>query len=289
MSLHDSSPSGKSPGNSHDVASARVPSPSLTPDRRRIDSDVRAFLRQPSTPWITFDKDGRPSRHSIAPLGEVFTSARSSILIGDMFGALPTAPAVTDPNAVEPSSLVVASDVVDPVDAGTPRLPAMSAPDAPDATDANAFARPSLGRRAAAVGAGLAGVLAVGALVFGLGGTSGTGAAPAKATFGSSVQNAQTGADLPPPDFSASANATPTPKPAPAPAATAAPKFARLTIAGNAQRGFVFLDGKRLLGKGDRSFTVTCGVHQIAVGERTAVREVDVPCNAEYVVDGSTP
>jgi hypothetical protein len=29
------------------------------PDRKRIDSDVRAFLRPVSSPWIVFDRDSR--------------------------------------------------------------------------------------------------------------------------------------------------------------------------------------------------------------------------------------
>src|SRR5262245_53149545 len=49
-------------------------------DRRRLDSDVRAFLRQPSTPWVVFDRDSRVPRDvpRDVPIG-AFTSARSSL------------------------------------------------------------------------------------------------------------------------------------------------------------------------------------------------------------------
>jgi hypothetical protein len=44
------------------------------------------------------------------------------------------------------------------------------------------------------------------------------------------------------------------------------------------------MDGKRMLGRGARSFTVMCGPHTIAVGNRADAHEVLVPCNAELVV-----
>jgi len=48
------------------------------PDRRRIDSDVRAFLREPSTPWIVFDQEGRPP--SQLAVGEVLKGPRRTLL-----------------------------------------------------------------------------------------------------------------------------------------------------------------------------------------------------------------
>jgi hypothetical protein len=67
----------------------------------------------------------------------------------------------------------------------------------------------------------------------------------------------------------------------------AAPKrFGRVSITGEARSRDVFMDGKRLLGHGARSFTVFCGPHTIGVGKRSDVREVEIPCTgtAELVV-----
>src|SRR5689334_11714124 len=46
------------------------------PDRARIDSDVRAFLRPVSSPWIVFDRDSKVDfgRHALR-VGAVFTSS----------------------------------------------------------------------------------------------------------------------------------------------------------------------------------------------------------------------
>jgi hypothetical protein len=66
------------------------------------------------------------------------------------------------------------------------------------------------------------------------------------------------------------------------PAKAAARKWARLSTTNESQSRGVFLDGKRLLGKGARSFTISCGAHTIAVGSRTDVREVDLPCTGVY-------
>src|SRR4051794_16659592 len=47
------------------------------PDRARIDSDVRAFLRPASSPWIVFDRDSRIDdfAKSALRLGAVFASS----------------------------------------------------------------------------------------------------------------------------------------------------------------------------------------------------------------------
>jgi hypothetical protein len=39
-----------------------------------------------------------------------------------------------------------------------------------------------------------------------------------------------------------------------------------------------------MLGHGTRSFAVLCGTHTVAVTDKTDAREVDVPCDGEYIV-----
>ena len=107
-------------------------------------------------------------------------------------------------------------------------------------------------------------------------------------------------ADIPPPDFDVSAaaaklTATSAAVAPSAPAAareeasvkTSARKYGRLTVAGDARGRDMFFDGKRMLGRGARSFTVMCGTHTVAVGTRTDTRAVDIPCTgvAELVVE----
>ncbi len=64
----------------------------------------------------------------------------------------------------------------------------------------------------------------------------------------------------------------------------AAKRWGRLSVAGDARGKEVFMDGKRMLGRGARSFTVMCGTHSIAIGNRADAHDVEVPCNAELVV-----
>ena len=66
--------------------------------------------------------------------------------------------------------------------------------------------------------------------------------------------------------------------------ARASKKYGRLSISGDARAKDVFIDGKRMLGRGARSFTVICGPHTIAVGNRADAHDVDIPCGAELVV-----
>ena len=243
-----------------------------TPDRRRIDSDVRAFLREPSTPWIVFDQDARPA--SQLAMGEVqpWRSPLSSVMPEHgFFPATAAVDAHTQPTAaLEPSSLAVAADLVEetPVEVGSAPIPMRG------------LSRRVLG--AAVGGAAMLAVVAIGLVA--LSATPAPEGAPATANAGPS------GGDLLPPDLDV--------KPAPAPAAPApsapavvapesrplAQRFGRLSIVGDARGRDVFLDGKRMLGKGTRSFTVTCGPHTIAIGTRSDGREMDVPCNAELTL-----
>lgn len=265
VGLHDEDFSAKSP----DALPQAVPTATLTPDRRRIDSDVRCFLRQPSTPWITFDKAPGHEEPS------VFTSASSSILTSRVFPADP--PWTPEPPKQEPSSVAVAAD-----------LGIGPAPFAPD--DADPFLP---AKRSSRVVVGAAAAIAVVGLASAIGfGSSSTSEASRSHRAPIAAYAGQpNGADLTPPSLDipeakAPAAASTAPPSAPATTTTSSgpDQYGRLSIAGKARASYVFLDGKRLLGKGARSFTIVCGPHQIAVGDRSNVRAVDVPCNAETVI-----
>ena len=129
---------------------------------------------------------------------------------------------------------------------------------------------------AAAAGLALVSTLAIG--VVALSATNSHDLQPGRSSvqasprsFGSPVP-----ADVPPPDLDAKAVA-----PVVAAVPTAKQLFGKLSVTGSRD---VFLDGKRLLGRGARSFTVMCGTHSIAIGVRTDAHDLDVPCNAELVV-----
>lgn len=266
------------------------------PDRRRIDSDVRAFLREPSTPWIVFDRDGRPP--SQLAVGEMFSTPRRSLLsFADASTFFPSTAIIdaTPSGTHEPSSLAVASD-----------LEAADAASAARSTDdddlAGARSVPmfgGIGRRVIGAAAGalaLVATLAIGTFVM----RSSADAPPghvAASQLSSRSFGAGVPADVPPPDLDVRA-------PVAAPAAVAAPtvtlatretaapvkpsakKFGRLSVTGDARSRDVFFDGKRMLGRGARTFTVMCGAHTVAVGNRADVREVEIPCtgSAELVI-----
>lgn len=228
------------------------------PDRKRLDSDVRAFMRQPSTPWITFDRDSRV--HQAEALGHH----------APLFPNEPHTP------PAEPSNVVVATDLVPP-----------AAPTgAPVAFDDDAIPVRKLGRRALWAAAIFAGVLGVGA---------GSAAAVSVATHHpaaaqASVTAAPVTTEAPPPDLTPPPPEAPKAAPAPAPTTPKFPpndpraKLGRLVIRGSASYEWVFMDGKRMLGRGPRSFDVMCGDHTIAINRREAATHVDVPCMGEYAV-----
>jgi hypothetical protein len=83
--------------------------------------------------------------------------------------------------------------------------------------------------------------------------------------------------------------------PAPQPQASAAPvvgaeatdpkkRWGKLTIKADGKTHNVWFDGKRMLGSGTRSFLVFCGMHTIAVNDKIDSKDVEIPCNGEYVV-----
>jgi hypothetical protein len=270
---------------------ARIAAVSL-PDRRRIDSDVRAFLREPSTPWIVFDQEGRPP--SQLAVGEVLTVPRKTLLSDYDF--FPATAAVDGSSAarLEPSSLAVAADL----ESEDERAADLAA----DALLAGSLPMAGLSRRvlgASAAAVALMSLLVVG--VFALRGSSPDmtssrstlAAQPAQRSFGGAVP-----AEVPPPDLAPAAVtpaaaapavvAPPTPVAAPARdeamSRPASKRWGRLSVAGDARGKDVFMDGKRMLGRGARSFTVMCGTHSIAIGNRADAHDVDVPCNAELVL-----
>ncbi len=218
------------------------------PDRKRFDSDVRALMRQPSTPWITFDRDSR------LPQGE---APEALVAPAAMF------PETTLQPVSEPSSLVVASEIEEP-----PALPMQQVGVGRHRVIAFAAA-------AVAMLAGAAALLSVRIDAKHVRAEDRAAAAPVVT-------------DVPPPDLALA------PPPEPEPAKPAAPKIApddpraklgRLSIRGLASGQWVFFDGKRLLGKGARSFDVMCGAHTIGIGKREGAQSVDVPCMGELVVE----
>jgi hypothetical protein len=258
------------------------------PDRRRIDSDVRCFLREPSTPWIVFDQEGRPP--SQLAVGEVLTVPRRTLLSDyDFFPATAAVDAPSSASRLEPSSLAVASDLQDDASEREADLAADVLPMRPRTN------RLVLGGAAAAVA--LMSVLAVSVFAFrgsspdSVSARSALSAKQSQRTFGGAVP-----AEIPPPDLAASTPvaapvvATPTPAAAAAPprdeamSRPAAKRWGRLSVAGDARGKDVFMDGKRMLGRGARSFTVMCGTHSIAIGNRADAHDLEVPCNAELVV-----
>ena len=260
------------------------------PDRRRIDSDVRAFLREPSTPWIVFDQEVRPP--SQLAVGEVLSVPRKMLLSAPSYY---TATAAIDAAAAyegrpEPSSLAVASDLTDDEDVHTSAGPL--------GAGANAIPMRRLSKRVIGASAGafaLVVTLAVGAVALRsstseLDAPHAAATQPAARSFGASVP-----AEIPPPELDVKAAAPVARAASPAivvnvagpatgipvadsPAQAAAKKYGRLSVVGDARSRDVFMDGKRMLGRGARSFTVMCGTHTVAVGNRSDAHEVEIPC-----------
>lgn len=305
------------------------------PDRRRIDSDVRAFLREPSTPWIVFDQEGRPP--SQLNVGEILRGPRRTLLSDFDFSATAAVDFASVSSArrtSELSSLSVASDLRASAGAVAPAMGPL--PLDPDVTAEGHVAErfeesvgPIFGSQfglrrrvfaASAAGVGLLSLLVVGtiALRSAAGDTTALrdmrnvavaqlgaqAVAQPVSQPGAQAAGADTPAQLPaidlapqpavaPPAVVAASAASPVPVPV---ALTVVPprtdpaakggggKYGRLTITGDARSKDVFMDGKRMLGRGQRTFSVMCGMHTIAVSLRSDAHEVEIPCNAELVV-----
>lgn len=246
------------------------------PDRRRIDSDVRAFLRQPSTPWIVFDRASRVAMSETPDVkmdGAVFRSPMSSVLASE--GVFPKAPApeaVAPP--VEPSSLTVAADIAVSSEALGVREP--------EADPEFTTPRPSRGARYAWCGA----FGAVAALVVIV--ASAAHPSPKSAPKAQAASHGPTVvADAPPLALDAVPAAAANVAVA-ARAVTTEPakprRLGKLSLRGAAAYKRVYFDGKLLLGNRARSFDVYCGDHTISIGVRNDEHEIEVPCGGEFVV-----
>jgi hypothetical protein len=296
---------------------------------------VRAFLREPSTPWIVFDQEGRPP--SQLAVGEVLKGPRRALLSDyDFFPAtsavdgIDQTPVPLPLRTLEPSSLSVSSDLRAASDAA-----ASSQIYPPATTDVAAIddalpafsAAPIFGVSRRVLGASAAGVALLSLIVVGgLALRSMSSSATDGATFRNAVivqtaaraaAAAPVPADIPPPDLDVKAPsarvvapeptiAAPAPVMIPTPLAVAAPaaaaaadlpvavtiippkngvnKYTRFTITGDARAKDVYLDAKRMLGRGTRSFSVMCGAHTISINVRNEPHDVDFPCGAELVV-----
>jgi hypothetical protein len=203
-------------------------------------------------------------------------------------------------SAVEPSNMVVASDVVS--DSSSVAI----YNDVRPAAESDPFAAPGVPKRGrlAAIAGACAGVLAlVGATAFVLSGgvrSHATNAVVSPMTE-ANVAPATTAAAVPPPAETLEIDAIPAPPPptaiaeAVAPVAKAEPtaakvptepkkRFGKLTIKSEARHKNVWFDGKRMLGSGQRSFLVFCGMHTVAVADKADAKDIEVPCNGEYIV-----
>lgn len=270
------------------------------PDRARIDSDVRAFMRPVSTPWITFDRDSRvegelafatkaamragvafmssPDLPPQAPPAQITPRPTAASRLADINAMFPASvpQQKAGPNPEEPSSLIVAADV-----GATPERQASLGDDLPIKKN-----------RIGLVGATLAavGVCSIAAyIVASLQGAPAPAAAAAEPP--KAVETVAAVAPPPAPEKAPVVEAAPPPAPEPVAevvgekATDPAKRWGTLTIKGAATKKQVWFDGKRMLGSGNRSFMVYCGMHTVAVSEKTAQKDLEVPCNGELTID----
>ncbi len=281
-SEHDRNPAaGQRPSGLHGA-------PSL--DRRRIDSDVRELLRQPSTPWITFNRASRASNLAVGDL----LPRRASIVDAGALGAAPARDAAVP--AVEPSGLSVSHDV-----AAEPPSVVTTTPVVTDASmPAAERKKRTTGWSPLNIAVVCAGLTLSAGLVLSTTmyqSPSARAAAESKAAEektkkAAASRSALSDVDVALPDLAAGLGSTSLGRGTSEPAKDAVkepvkdgPKFGRLTIRGAARSKNVYLDGKRLLGTGTRSFTVLCGTHAVSTLGRNDGKDVEIPCNGELVVD----
>lgn len=276
------------------------------PDRARIDSDVRNLLRQPSTPWIVFDRDSRVDDFAKSALrvGAVFMSSpnfRPEVLkaaeetgrsLADVVAkplpglappppppprveivAIPAAPVVIESSTTEQSIVAVVKDFAEDTSSTRAVEVAVATAAKPARSKQRALA-------AFACGAIVAVISAVGVLR--VRSSNSVAAQPVQTTSLAKV------AVEAPVDLPISTAAIVTDFEIPATAAVKAPdpkkRFGKLTIRAEAKHKNVYFDGKRMLGTGQRSFLVFCGMHTIAVTDKTDTKDVEIPCDGEYVV-----
>lgn len=240
-------------------------------DRQRLDSDVRAFLRQPSTPWMVFDRDEvsstlPPEPEPAAPfVGSVLAGSGSSVVREEGFFPQTDSYAPEAP-VVEASTAAVVTELAD-------------APSAEVAIEA----LPQRSRAWAPITGAIVVALAGAGLCAALFSPSTRGEAATKKSAAAAMS-----LDAPPPNLDPKPEPK-TEKPVSAPAApvtkaVSTSKFGKLTITGAATRHQVFMDGKRFLGTGTRSFTVMCGTHAIGIDSRTDTKDLEVPCGGELTI-----
>jgi hypothetical protein len=269
---------------------ARPPSPTIPdekpekpanppPERAKMMSDVRYFMRQPSTPWIVFDQNSKVD--------------------ADEAGAEPAQ------EPVEPSNVVVAKDIEGTPEEGVPasrqRVPShISVPEDVPLDDLEPHAKPTWRKTRVMTAAGVAAafitIIAVAAL---RGNANGEASANASTSMDDRSTPTTTTTSTPTPTTTSTTTTTPTPTttstptttttttttttPTPTPNATKTGS-GWIAIRGSATRHRVYLDGKLLLGNGSRSFPVRCGEHTVAIDDKGAKRDIDVPCNGELQI-----
>src|SRR5262249_7527009 len=104
------------PENKDDSQKAVNRDPSY-PDRARIDSDVRAFLRPASSPWIVFDRDSR-----------VDDFARAALRVGAVSASSPSF--VNNEPKSSPEGVVLTTPIPSPVLLDAPAPEPVAKPDA---------------------------------------------------------------------------------------------------------------------------------------------------------------
>lgn len=232
---------------------------------RTVRRNVKELMRQPSTPWIVFD------RRSKLELGLADT---------DFASPAPMFPAGVAAPPHEPSSVVVATDVGVDASSTTEAL-------ALDAADLDVSALP------VSRGAGwkVAAALALGLAALGVAKAAITAPTADAAAASAAVANASRAPEPARLDLASIPTAEATSSEPAAPPATAKPepaskesRYGRLSIRGAARHHRVYIDGKLLLGAGKRSFNMVCGAHTIAVGSKGTPRDVEIPCNGELVI-----
>lgn len=283
-SEHDRNPAaGQRPSGLHGA-------PSL--DRRRIDSDVRELLRQPSTPWITFNRASRASNLAVGDL----LPRRVSIVDAGALGSAPTRPADLAMPAAEPSGLSVSHDVAAEPPSVVTTTPVVTDASLPAADrKKNATGWSALNIAVVCAGLTLSAGLVLSTTMYqspGARAAAESKAAEEKTKASAASRSAVPDVDVALPDLAAGLgsaslgrSSSDTSKEAAKDAPKDGPKFGRLTIRGAARSKNVYLDGKRLLGTGTRSFTVLCGTHAVSTLGRNDGKDVEIPCNGEYVVE----
>lgn len=278
-------------------------------DRRRLDSDVRYFLRSPSMPWIVYDRDSRASGLPTAD-GVVWEDDSVVTSVPPVKRTKPaprSAPPAAEPAPLDPPTITVSSISFPELSLAPlvpPRLVDMG--DAPSNVELlHVEEDPSSIAIAADVRSRIAAsdskasrsrrrpLLIAGAITCALAAAAAAfivHSAPPVAKPVDTRSVAATTGDAPAVQAKVEApaplkNVVPTPAAAHV-ADAARTKVGRLAIGTASASRRVYFDGKLLLGTGARSFDVRCGAHTISFDKRNDPRPFDVPCGGKVDVDG---